>query len=143
MSYYNEFQGVYTVTDDSNFDLKKFKEALAEYLIEEYEDYKDSQKVAEGVPSEALVNQIKRYGYALIKEFGDNESTAIVAGFEESGVCRIVLQNRELVKRCSVVVNDYGCLYYHEVTKGFGYKRIEGKFSPAEICYFTKLYLST
>jgi len=121
--------------------IEKFDNRLG-MLLEEYEDYEDSQKVTEETPSEELVNQIKRYGYALIKEFGDNEATAVVSGFEEPGVCRIVLQNRELIKRCSVVVNDYGCVYYHEVTKGFGSKRIDGKFSPAEICYFVKLYFN-
>ena len=35
MSYNNEFQGVYILADEPDFDLKKFKKALAKYLTEE------------------------------------------------------------------------------------------------------------
>jgi len=91
------------------------------------------------IPPE-LIAQTRKYGYVFIKTFALKSDVSVSIEFHDEESVRIILRHWGRKKRCSVVLEADKCLYFMEVTKDFGYKKIEGNFCPEEICYFANLF---
>lgn len=126
-------------------ELLKCREERIDSFIEDFEEEIEDEILAckdEFIIPPKLIEQARKYGYHFAKVFATTAYVHMAIEFERVDTVRIILRHWERKKRCSVVLKADKCLYFMEVTKDFGFKKIEGNFCPEEICYFANLFFN-